>query len=100
MRESLDYTTVPGERQDRSITVFSLSTCGFCKRAVSFLENNGFAYSYIHLDKVSLDQKTAVKRELQEQFGTAVAFPFAIIDDKDYLIGFIEADWKAVLGVE
>jgi glutaredoxin-like protein NrdH len=99
MREKLEYTKVDGRRAEPQIVVFSLSTCGFCKRAMTFLENQGFAYQYIHLDKVPLDQKTSVKKELQENFNTAVAFPFVLINDKDTLVGFVEADWKARFGI-
>jgi len=99
MREKLEYTKVSGTRTEPQIVVFSLSTCGFCKRAMTYLENCGIAYSYVHLDKVPLDQKTIVKKELQESFNTAVAFPFVIINDSEPLVGFVEADWKEKLGL-
>jgi glutaredoxin len=100
MLETLAYTTVAGTRQDHSITIYSLSTCGFCKRAMSFLNDRGFAYRYIHVDTIPLETKTEVKRLLKEKFSEDVAFPFAVIDANLHLVGFIEADWKRTLGVE
>ncbi|MBU0936714.1 MAG: glutaredoxin [Spirochaetes bacterium] len=99
MRETLEYTTVEGDKKQPAIVVFSLSTCGFCKRALVFLETNHFAYSYAHLDKITLDQKTAIKKELLDEFGTAVAFPFVIFDGKEALVGFVEEEWKKKLGI-
>jgi glutaredoxin len=99
MLETLEYTSVDGARKDHDIVVFALSTCGFCKRSMSFLNDNGFAYRYIYVDRIPLETKTEVKRILKERYKDDVAFPFATVDGKDHLVGFIEPDWKKTLGV-
>jgi hypothetical protein len=43
--------------------------------------------------------KNGIKQELKERFKENVAFPFAVIDEKKCLIGFIEADWRLTLQV-
>jgi len=98
MLDSLEYTVVEGERRDHEITVYALSTCGFCKRALAFLDREGFAYRYVHVDRIPLETKTAAKKELKERYGQDVAFPFAVIDRESVLVGFIEPDWKLTLG--
>jgi len=98
MLETLSYTSVDGNRKDHAITLYALSTCGFCKRAMAFLGTKGFAYRYIHVDDLSLDAKSEVKRELKERFHADIAFPFAVIDGERHLVGFIEADWASTLG--
>ena len=98
MLETLNYTSVDGSRKDRSITLYALSTCGFCKRAMAFLNAKGFAYRYVYVDDLSLDVKNQVKRELKERFRADVAYPFAVIDGGRHLVGFIEPDWAAALG--
>ena len=100
MLETLGYTTVEGSRKDHEITVYALSTCGFCKRALAFLDSNGFAYRYIYMDRIPLETKTEVKKILKDRYSEDVAFPFAVIDGKDHLVGFIEPDWKRTLGVQ
>ncbi|HAW85778.1 MAG: hypothetical protein A2087_10560 [Spirochaetes bacterium GWD1_61_31] len=100
MRETLSFIRVTGKRNDTTIEVYSLSTCGFCKRAIAFLDAKGYSYSYVHLDTLPLDQKTTVKRELHETFGKAVAFPYAIFNHTDALVGFVEAEWLAKLGLQ
>ena len=99
MLDSLTYTDVEGSRHDHSITIFSLSTCGFCKRCMTWLGNKGFAYRFIHVDHIPVDVKTEAKKILKERFKEDVAFPFAIIDDDQHLVGFIEPDWVKTLGL-
>ncbi len=99
MIESLHYISVAGQKTQPEITVYALSTCGFCKRSLSFLEANGFAYRYVYVDNVSLDVKTEVKRELKEKYKADIAFPFATIGTDGYLVGFIEVDWRKTLGI-
>ncbi len=99
MLETLSYIPVDGPRKEPAITIYALSTCGFCKRAMAFLDKNGFAYRYIHVDTIPIETKNEAKRVLKETYKTDVAFPFATVGGEDYLVGFIEADWKRTLGV-
>ncbi|HTX73495.1 MAG TPA: glutaredoxin family protein [Rectinemataceae bacterium] len=98
MLETLTYTEVDGPRKDRRITVYALSTCGFCKRAITFLNDKGFSYRYIYMDQIPLEVKNQAKKALKERFKDDVAFPFAVIDDDKHLVGFIEPDWMSTLG--
>lgn len=100
MLEKLDYTAVPGAKADHEITVYALSTCGFCKRALAFLNARGLAYRYVYMDLVPLETKTEAKKELKERFKADVAFPFAVIDGDRHLVGFIEPDWVKTLGLK
>jgi glutaredoxin len=99
MIDTLKFELKDGEKSSPSITVYALSTCGFCKRCMSFLEANGYAYRFIYLDKIPLDHKTEVKKELKEKYKTDIAFPFVTVGDSDHLVGFIEVDWKKTLGL-
>ncbi len=98
MLETLAYTDVAGSRPGPEITVYALSTCGFCKRAMAFLNTKGLAYRYIYMDMIPLEAKAEAKKALKERFKADVAFPFAVIDGKTHLVGFIEADWSKTLG--
>ena len=99
MLETLAYTPIAGAKTEPPITVFALSTCGFCKRAMRFLDEHDFAYRYIHIDKIPLETKTELKKELKEKYKADIAFPFAMVGDSDHLVGFIEVDWKRTLGI-
>ncbi len=100
---NLDHLPVirkDGPRTDHEIMVFALSTCGFCKRALAFLDSHGFSYRYLHVDLIPVEEKNKIKQELKERFSENVAFPFAVIDNDRHLVGFIEADWRLTLGVQ
>ena len=99
MLDTLEYTRVEGENRKHAITVYALSTCGFCKRALSFLDTYKIEYTYLYMDKVPLETKTEAKKVLKNRFHQDVAFPFAVVDEKEPLVGFIEADWKRTLEV-
>lgn len=99
MLDTLDYKAVEGSRRDHEITIYALSTCGFCKRAMAFLQANDVAYRYIYVDLIPLETKTEIKRLLKERHKDDVAFPFAVIDSNSHLVGFIEADWRRSLGI-
>jgi hypothetical protein len=53
------------------------------------------------MDKLDFEVKEKVKAALRERFNEHVSFPYAVIDDRVTLVGFIEPDWrKRVLGGE
>lgn len=99
MLETLSYTPVAGAKSAPPITVYALSTCGFCKRAMRFLDEHGFPYRYIHIDQIPIEIKTELKKELKEKYKADIAFPFVTVGESDHLVGFIEVDWKRTLGV-
>jgi glutaredoxin-like protein NrdH len=99
MLETLTYTPVAGTISVPTITVFALSTCGFCKRAMRFLDEHNFAYRFIYIDQIPLETKTELKKELKEKYKADIAFPFVTVGESDYLVGFIEVDWKRTLGI-
>ena len=98
--EELPYTLKSGRSAEKSITIYALSTCGFCKRAMSFLEDHGIEYGYIYVDQIPLETKNEVKAVLKEKFKENVAFPFAVIDGSAHLVGFIQPDWVRTLGMQ
>jgi len=97
MFDYLEYTRKDGTNKRHDVEVYALSTCGFCKRALAFLDEHGIEHRYVHVDLVPLETKNKAKAALADQFKTFISFPFAVIDGKDYLVGFIEADWRKTL---
>lgn len=97
--QNLPVVSKTGVKNDHHIMVYALSTCGFCKRALAFLDANQFTYTYLYVDLIPVEVKNSIKQELRERFKENVAFPFAVIDDSKHLVGFIEADWKLTLQI-
>lgn len=93
MFENVEFNHRDGVDSGYKLKFFGLTTCAYCKRAIEFLEENGFEYDYIYLDKHPLEVKSSIKNEFKEQFGVRMSFPVLLFDDKDYLIGFIKVAW-------
>ena len=96
---TLPFIVREGNNSSHDIVVYALSTCGFCKKALAFLDEKGFSYRYLHLDQLPLETKTEIKKILRERFKENPAFPFAVIDDTEHLVGFIQPDWVRTLGL-
>lgn len=88
---------IEGDNSKKELKFFSLSTCGFCKRARAFLDENRFSYSMAELDHVPEKEKTRLKEAFFSRFGRRMSFPCLIIDDSSYLIGFIKPHWEEEL---
>lgn len=96
--EHIPFTIVEGTSTARVLTVFALSTCGFCRRALTFLSEQGVAYRYVHVDKIERPLQDEIRAHVKETFRTQLSYPFLCIGDDDYLTGFIRASWEKELG--
>ena len=54
--------TVPGKHNEHKVLMYALSTCGWCKRAKKFLENNNVEYEYFDVDLASEEDKQKVRQ--------------------------------------
>lgn len=97
MIEKLDYTEESGSQSDHKLTLYSLSTCAFCKKAIDFLKEQGVGFRYIQLDTINPLVKQTVKSELRSKYDNLPVFPILVIDDKEAISGFNEARWKSAL---
>ncbi len=98
--DNIDYQTVPGPNKDRKLRLYALSTCAFCKKAMTYLEEQGYEFQYIHLDEIDFDLKRAAKKELKSTYDNVPVFPILTIDDSDAISGFVELKWAERLGIE
>lgn len=88
------FTEVPGAMAERAVTVYALSTCGFCRRALEYLSSRGIAYRYVYMDTLEDDVRKTVKKRLQAEYGRRILYPFTVADrGATVLTGFIEPDW-------
>jgi glutaredoxin len=95
--KSLDFTHVDGSRKEHEVVLYALSTCAFCKKGIDFLTKAGVDFDYIYLDKLDVELKREVKKELKSQFDNLVVFPVLVIDGKRALTGFTKDQWEAAL---
>ncbi len=93
----MTFETVDGSRQDHDVVVYSLSTCAFCRRAIDYLKGADVTFRYAHLDRIDVETKRSVKRELAERFDNIVVFPILVVDDQRAFSGFTESVWARAL---
>ncbi len=100
MIEKLEFTKIDGSHKPGDITVYALSTCGHCRRALNFLDENNVEYRYVYVDLLPVEEKNGVKDDLKSKFpDSRVAFPFLVMDDTRQLTGFKEDEWKSTLSL-
>lgn len=92
------FTKVEGTRSDKQLAFLGLSTCGFCKRARKFLEEEGWTYSYVEVDKLEREARLKLKEDVKDRFAPDILYPFLIIDDADFVKGFKKDQWIEKLG--
>ena len=97
MFENIEFTEIGGNDTGKALKLFALTTCGFCKRAVSFLNENNVSYSMVYIDKLDPQDKQRVKDEFLAKFGQKMLFPTLVIDDSEFLPGFIRLHWEKLI---
>ena len=94
MIETLTFTQEEGDTRFEDVTVYALSTCGFCRKALDFLRNNSIKFRYLYVDELEPDVKQELKDYLKKRYKKRVSFPYLVIDDKEIIVGFIDQEWE------
>jgi len=79
------------------VTLYALSTCGWCKKTRMLLENLGIDFNYIYVDLLSGEERSKVINEV-EKWNPQLSFPTVVINDNDVIVGFREEEIKEKLG--
>jgi glutaredoxin-like protein NrdH len=70
---------------DRQIKLFALSTCGWCRKTVSWLNEHGVQYELFHVDQASSSEKEQFMSELSKH-NPRKSFPTLVVGDGDHVI--------------
>lgn len=97
MFDTNQFIQVQGKKNTKRIQFLGLSTCGFCKRAIAFLDENKFSYEYLYVDKLPPEEKKAIVEEFRKAFDVRLHYPTIIIDNEHYEMGFIRPNWEKKL---
>lgn len=87
----MQTTKVEGSNSKNKVFLYTISTCGWCKKTKELLKENNIAYEYIDLDKCSKDDQRTAIGELKEK-NLPVAFPVIVINDDSVIQGFKKDD--------
>lgn len=79
------------------IKIYTLSTCGWCKKTKAYFNENGIKYAYIDMDKLE-GKETDVVRAEQMKFNRSGSFPTIVVNDKDCIVGYDEDALRVLIG--
>jgi glutaredoxin-like protein NrdH len=94
MFEYIEFERRKGKISSDDIKLFGLSTCGFCKRAIDYLDHNDIEYDLVFLDEIDIKLKIRAKEEFQIRFKERMSLPTLVFNEEDYQIGFIRIAWE------
>ncbi|MBN2541813.1 glutaredoxin family protein [bacterium] len=77
---------VPGDKKAK-IMLYALSTCGWCRKVKTLLNELGIQYDYIDVDLTEGDERETVVAELT-RVNPRRSFPTIVIDDGEVIVGF------------
>jgi len=83
--------------QTKSVELYTLSTCPWCRKAKAFLDDKAVDYSYIDYDLADEVVQARIQEEMLARH--AGAFPFAKIGD-DFIVGYNPDAYTRLLGLE
>jgi len=83
----MNSVKVDGKRSKPRLFLYTLSTCGWCKKTKEYLKENGMAYEYVDVNKVTKDEQKEVISELKKR-NVPLAFPIIIVNDEQVISGF------------
>ena len=89
---------VQGEKKAHKVFIYTLSTCGWCKRTKEFLKEQGVEFEYMDVDSCTSEERRATIEDLKSR-NAPIGFPLAIIDDETIISGFKPDKYKEVLGL-
>jgi glutaredoxin-like protein NrdH len=87
---------VEGSDKDR-ITLYTLTTCIWCKKTKQFLHDLGIGYRYVDVDSLEGAERESTMEEVK-RWNPNCSFPSIVIDEATCIVGFDEAKIKAALG--
>ena len=97
--DAVTFVHSDGFRPELKLTLYALSTCAFCKRAIDFLKAHDLDFRYIYLDKIDVEVKRSIKAELKEKYESLPVFPVLTIRDERALSGFREDEYRRTLDI-
>ncbi len=88
--------TVKGEKEGHELVLFALSTCGWCRKARNFLDENKLTYRYVYVDLLEGDAQREVFEEVKRH-NPRKTFPTLVVDGEEVIAGFNEDRYREAL---
>ena len=80
------------------VKLYALSTCGWCRKARTLLEENNVEYELIYVDLLEKDEKDKVLEEVRK-WNPRTSFPTLVVNNSESVAGFKEERMRELLGL-
>lgn len=77
--------------------IYTLSTCGHCKRTKQFLKDQNIDFDFIDVDLCQGDERTRTVDEVKK-YNPRCTFPTILVGDR-VIVGYKEDEIKQALGM-
>ncbi len=94
------FEQVSGENDQHDVKIYTISTCGWCKKVKKLLKELDVEYRYTDIDTIEGDKSKKIRDQLKE-YNPNISTPTMVVDGGDeVIIGFQKDKIKEVLGDE
>jgi glutaredoxin len=81
---------VEGKNKNHKVMIYTLSTCGWCKKMKALLKSLDVEYEFVDIDLLYGEEMEKVRGELKK-YNSRASCPTLVVDDgKEVIIGFDE----------
>jgi glutaredoxin-like protein NrdH len=89
---------VAGRNDEHRVMFYGLSTCVWCKRTRTFLEENDVGFDFVYVDLLEGDERAQALAEIGRH-NPKTNFPTVVIDEGTVVVGYDPDRIKEVLGL-
>jgi glutaredoxin-like protein NrdH len=94
----MPVTRVEGTKKEHKVFIYTLTTCGWCKRTKEMLKEAGVEYEYLDVDVLKADERQKAIEDLRRR-NAPIGFPVIIVDDSKVITGYDPVKIKEALGL-
>ena len=87
---------VPGKKGE-DLFLFTLSTCGWCRKTKDMLRDMGVGYRYVDVDLLEGDARNEAIGQL-ERWNPSRSFPTVVVNNDRCIVGFQEDKIREAAG--
>jgi glutaredoxin-like protein NrdH len=93
-----EYTKQVAGDIKADIALYTLSTCGWCRKTKDLLKDLGVEYRYIDVDLLQGEARSQAIEELS-RWNPSRSFPTIVVNGDRCIVGFQEEKLKEAVGV-
>lgn len=78
---------VSGTNSSRSVRLYALSTCIWCRRTRELLEKSDVSFDFVYVDLLEGEERETAQSAVK-RWNPAISFPTLVVDNSTVVVGF------------